>query len=317
MAQELIYTSARRGLKPGTSGFCTVAQTRGMLPSTVRVAESLSAYKRRSAEQGLVHAANPVVYSHHHCLMNGENISFLSRVSVLANEHTSRDNKLAHHIVLRPDERTAAGPAWVAMQDDTFVKEWSGPPRFLDERWRLPDGDNEPAFAERWEQVSGDAGWAGVLASEYLTRPERVVYLIFEPGMELLPLISEALALISAEKRWLITFSTYFTVVPAGMTCAWRCCLPDQPLLKDPRKTSNSMFLNLTRRMGEAPDGVYVQMARGERTRPAPASGPAQDTTGRARKAGHPEPGFVRMPNRHRQRIRMRPDDETGGESTQ
>ena len=30
MSQEIVYTSAPKGLKPGSSGFCTVASTAGM-----------------------------------------------------------------------------------------------------------------------------------------------------------------------------------------------------------------------------------------------------------------------------------------------
>ena len=30
MSHELFYTSARRGLKPGSQGFCTVGQTRNL-----------------------------------------------------------------------------------------------------------------------------------------------------------------------------------------------------------------------------------------------------------------------------------------------
>jgi hypothetical protein len=35
MALELVYTSATKGLRAGTSGFCTVAMTRGLPPALV------------------------------------------------------------------------------------------------------------------------------------------------------------------------------------------------------------------------------------------------------------------------------------------
>jgi len=38
MALELVYTSAERGLRAGTSGFCTVAMTRGLPPALVLTA---------------------------------------------------------------------------------------------------------------------------------------------------------------------------------------------------------------------------------------------------------------------------------------
>ena len=45
MAHELIYTSAERGLRPGTRGYCTVAYTHGMMPQTLQLLEALSAYR--------------------------------------------------------------------------------------------------------------------------------------------------------------------------------------------------------------------------------------------------------------------------------
>lgn len=316
MIHELIYTSARRGLKPGTSGFCTVAQTRGMLPAMVRVAESLSAYRRRTAERAAGNRGNPVAYSHHHCLVNGESFSILSRVGVSGRDHTNRDNKLAHHIIVSTNRRCAAGPAWVAQQDGMFHTEWTGQPRYLDARPALPDGDNCPGFARHWETLAGDAGWAGVLAATFVTRPDHVVYVIFEPGMDLLPLLSESLALLPVELRWNVTFSTYFSAAPAGMSCAWRCCLGDQPLLKDPRKTLNSTILDLRKPLGQAPDNVYVQAARGEQVLPAARDGGPAGASRPRNKAARPQPGFVRMPNRHRQRLHLRPDDQTAGEDS-
>ena len=45
MALELVYTSAERGLRPGTSGFCTVAMTRGLPPALVPRLEALGGYR--------------------------------------------------------------------------------------------------------------------------------------------------------------------------------------------------------------------------------------------------------------------------------
>ena len=46
MSQELIYTSAPRGLKPGSQGFCTVAYSRGMSANLMQQLESLSGYRQ-------------------------------------------------------------------------------------------------------------------------------------------------------------------------------------------------------------------------------------------------------------------------------
>ena len=57
----------------------------------------------------------------------------------------------------------------------------------------------------------GDAGWAGVLAETFIADPKRLVYLVFQPGMNLLPLFAEAEALLPPEERWEIGFNSYYT----------------------------------------------------------------------------------------------------------
>ena len=45
MTQELFYTSAPRGLKPGSRGFCTVMSTAGMAKNLADRLEALSGYR--------------------------------------------------------------------------------------------------------------------------------------------------------------------------------------------------------------------------------------------------------------------------------
>ncbi len=61
MSFELVYTSARRGLREGASGFCTVAATDGMPRALHEKLESLSGYSRTEAATG---AEPPVNHSH-------------------------------------------------------------------------------------------------------------------------------------------------------------------------------------------------------------------------------------------------------------
>jgi hypothetical protein len=46
VSQELIYTSAPRGLKPGSCGFCTVVGTHGMSAALMQRLEALSGYRQ-------------------------------------------------------------------------------------------------------------------------------------------------------------------------------------------------------------------------------------------------------------------------------
>ncbi|MGB4737685.1 MAG: hypothetical protein WBH50_05815, partial [Fuerstiella sp.] len=61
MSFELVYTSARRGLRPGASGFCTVAATDGIPRALQDKLESLSGY---SYTESLAGSVPPVNHSH-------------------------------------------------------------------------------------------------------------------------------------------------------------------------------------------------------------------------------------------------------------
>ncbi|MGV2333984.1 MAG UNVERIFIED_CONTAM: hypothetical protein LVR18_07650 [Planctomycetaceae bacterium] len=45
MIEEILYTSAPKGLKPGSHGFCTVNSTIGMAQTTAERLEALSGYR--------------------------------------------------------------------------------------------------------------------------------------------------------------------------------------------------------------------------------------------------------------------------------
>ena len=64
MSQELIYTSAPRGLKPGSQGFCTVVSTQGISASLVQRLEALSGYRHVFPPQDPNARLNPVLFSH-------------------------------------------------------------------------------------------------------------------------------------------------------------------------------------------------------------------------------------------------------------
>ncbi len=302
MAQELIYTSARKGLKLGTRGYCTVAHTRGLGASAVRLLESLSAYKNAFPEHAAEAALNPVAISHHRALIHSETVSILSRVGPSGSDHTHRDNKLAHHIVLAAGDRCPAGPAWLAGQG-IFRQSWDDEPQLLEPLPPLPTGEAPVERANLWAEVAGDAGWAGVLAHCFEATPNRLVYLVYQPGFEPLPLVAEALALIPVAKRWLVTFSSYFAQLPAGTSCLWRCCLPTLPQLKDPRATANALVIDLTRPLGPPPASHEVAVARGE-AEPLPPRRRLRTPAGDEQT----DTGFVALRNRHRPTLNLRPE---------
>lgn len=301
MALELIYTSAERGLRPGTRGYCTVAYTRGMPPAMVQLLEALSAYKPVFPPHHPREAENPVSVSHYRPTMAGRNASILSRIAPARADATRRSNKLAHHVVLRESECPPAGPAWTAAQPGFFRTSWDLPPRLIEEPKAVPVGEPPPTFAAAWQALTGDAGWAGVLAWQFLSHPGVPAYVLFDPAMEVLPLIGEALALIPAHRRWEVTFSTCFTSLPAGATCVWRCCVPDAAVARDVRRHPRALVIDVTKPLPEPAANPLVRCAR-EGT-------PVPDIPGKgALSRGGPGAGsFVVLPGRTRPRIRMGP----------
>jgi hypothetical protein len=262
MAQELIYTSAPRGLIPGSNGYCTVAMSEGLPNSWRERLESLSFYARTFRADD---PRNPVVFSH--LRVNGRSV--LSRVSEAGLDHTGRTNHIAHHVVLDDTERPAAGPAWLLGRHGFFRESWSGGPERLDHARPIPDGDSLPGICHSWDEVAGDAGWAGALAEAFLAGPDRASVVVFDAGQALLPLFAEAVALLPPERRWDVTFSTYFTEALPGVACAWRGVLRDSAPAKQLRGRSDLLVIDLAA-AGRARGGPLVEAARTGRRAAAP-----------------------------------------------
>jgi len=160
---ELIYTSAPRGLKPGSQGFCTVACSAGMPPNLIVRLEALSGY-RHLFPQETKNGVNPVAYSYLVLHIGGAERHILSRIADAGLDYTHRANKLAHHLVLEPQELPAAGPAAVFSQKNLFLQTWSGEPKMISNPRTLPKIESFPRVCTYWRQMTGDAGWGGVLA---------------------------------------------------------------------------------------------------------------------------------------------------------
>lgn len=277
MTEELLYTSAPRGLKPGSSGFCTVVSTHGMSAPLAQTLESLSGYRHLHPPGDPRSKSNPVVFSHLRVSTGGKTYSILSRVADYGLDYSQRTNKLAHHIVVDPRERPAAGPAWLLSQPGFMATSWDGEVHILPHGRPIPRGELSPAPCHTWEQITGDAGWAGVLAQSWLENPERLAFLRVEPDMPVLALIQEALALIPPARRWEVTFSTYTTTLPQNATCHWRCVLNGSKEANEARRFVHDLQLNLCQPLGMAPNIPATAAARSGQLLNTPAR-PASDT---------------------------------------
>ena len=269
MSQELHYTSVARGLKPGARGFCTVAATVGLSPSLAERLESLSGYRACFPPDHPHAAHNPVAWSHLRISSLGQTHSVVSRIGPAGLDYTERPNKYAHHVVLESGERPTGGPAWLLEQPGFMASEWTGAPQEIPTGRRVLTGDRAGGLCRAWGRAAGDPGWAGVIAEAFLADPRRQVVVIFDPGVDLLPLFAEALALIPVDRRWEVTFQTYFTGLPPGVTCHWRGVVRDSAEARQAQSNPESLVIDLAE-AGEAVGGALVHWAK---TGQVPSSG--------------------------------------------
>jgi hypothetical protein len=270
MAWELCYTSAPRGLKPGSTGFCTVAATAGLPEVVAGKLEMLSGYKELFPPNDPRFGSNPVLWSHVRLSAQGRSYHVLSRVSAAPPDYTGRTNKFAHHVALEESELPPSGPAALMLRPGFLHAAWDGQVRHLPPRTGLPPADLPPVGCPRWQELTGDGNWAGALVADFLREPSRPVYLVYPLGVDLLPLLVEALALLPPEKRWEVTFSTFHRVAPAGISCAWRGLPAEAPEAAPLHRQPGARVLELGKSLGPAPPAALPAARSGRQVATSP-----------------------------------------------
>lgn len=261
MIEEIIYTSAEKGLKAGSRGFCTVVSTAGMAINTAERLESMSGYRHAFPMQDPKAALNPVNYSHVTLRIGGKNTHVISRVADAGQDYSGRTNKLAHHLMIDDVSRMTAGPARLMAEKGVLVSQWDGNVRTVPAR-NLPAPTIPQSIPlTAWKQMTGDSGWAGWVA-EQLTKDKSPVSIIFPPGTDTLLLVREVLDLLPITQQWTVTFSTYFTKLLAGTECQLRFVLHDTPDATALRNDARAKVVDLTARLSECSGGALVQAAR-------------------------------------------------------
>jgi hypothetical protein len=230
--------------------------TKGLPPALVPRLEALGGYRPGPSGNG------PNAY----CFWRVETATGIAHVLSIVGpappDHTARSNKIATYLVLAPDELVAAGPAWLLSQPALLRSAWSGAPAWIDAPVRVPTTrDTGPRPCAAWQAATGDAGWAGVLASAFLRDQARPIHVIYGAAIEPLPLVEEAIRLLPEWARWRATFSTYFLQPVAGTPCAWRFCLDGTPAA-DAARQSKGLIIDITRTAGPAPESRFARMAR-------------------------------------------------------
>ena len=295
MIEELIYTSAPKGLKPGSHGFCTVLSTAGMAQTTAERLEALSGYRHAFPLHDARAVLNPVNYSHVTLRLGGRPTHVLSRIADAGQDYSGRSNKLAHHIALDQTQSFSCGPARLLQDPAVVCSAWDGSVRtFAPRRLPMPPLPKTIALTA-WNQAAGDHGWAGWIAEQLLQGA--IVHVVFKPGTPNLELVREVIDLVPAAQKWDITFSTYFTRLPAGVECQLRFVLDDTPEAISLRHDARAKVVDLTQPLSPPTGGRLTTAARAGVLSTTPATvppampGPANRTHGKPTAIPAADPG--------------------------
>ncbi len=234
MPQQLIYTSAPRGLVAGRSGHCTVARSAAMREALVLLLEKLSYYQHLSLSGG---RERPI-----HCCrtvdLRGSRYHVLTRIQDAGLDFTGRTNFLAHHLVFAPEEiRAYPSPPVILQHWPGWVRTWPGEPQLLEsEEWSsltaLAAIPNLPA--QTWQQVTGDAvNGYGLLEA----RTGASFRVDDQPAETVLKLFAESLELLEVRdarkdfraSAWQYTFTTSIQEQDNPADFRWRCLHDDNP----------------------------------------------------------------------------------------
>lgn len=234
MPQQLIYTSAPRGVVAGRSGHCTVARSATMREALMLQLEKWSYYQHLSLSGG---QERPI-----HCCrvvdLRGSRYHVLSRIQDAGLDFTGRTNFLAHHLVFAPEEILQFPSPPIILRDWAgWVKAWAKEPQSLEnEDWsaltQLSARTSVPA--KRWQQLTGDAVNGYGLLESRTGIALRVDNLTEE---QILDLFGESLELLELRDprrdfratAWQYTFTTSMQEQDNPADFRWRCLHGDNP----------------------------------------------------------------------------------------
>lgn len=224
MSWEVVHSSVARGLR-GETGFATAIVTRGLPAGLESGLQDVSGYDHDAVR---AIGADEIEWAHRIVTVRGRPYTVLSRIGPNGVDASRRPNRIAHHLVLEPQDRAAAGPAWMLGQYTRFE---TGTPE-VTERERppvLPEGDLPARPATAWQFAGHDPGWAGLVAQAVLDAPQATVYVVLPRMTDVLPLAVDVFALLPADRRWHVTFSTRPLALPPHVRCQLRFVREDSP----------------------------------------------------------------------------------------
>ncbi|MED6300437.1 MAG: hypothetical protein VX860_10130, partial [Verrucomicrobiota bacterium] len=243
MAYQLIYTSVRRGLIPGRSGYTVAARHRQIRERLASEIERVSGYTYAKKGQSLK------IYAHRKFDISGVHYHVLTRIVDAGSDYTGRTNHLAHHLICEDDEleNSGATPAEILYGYD-WLDRYEGEPRYLEDKEIVNISEyagkiNLPA--SNWRKIRGNAGDAALLVNNKGEVKSSLIVVNSDKSSQLsrlLPLIAESSHLIGSGKTnaGSVTFTTYFQEGDSMSDFDWIGCEDDNVVLQKP--TNRDIF---------------------------------------------------------------------------
>ena len=234
MPQQLIYTSAQRGIVAGRSGYCTVARSALMREALMLQLEKLSYYQHLSLTGGQERRISACRIFE----IRGTRYHVLSRIQDAGLDFTGRTNFIAHHLVFTPEEiRQFASPPVILAKWSGWQTTWTKDPANLEnEDWGNLSGLASVASvpAQTWQNLSGEAANGYGMLEIRVGSSFRVDNISEE---QILALFAESLELLELRDprrdhcvtAWQYTFTTSMQEQDNPADFKWRCIHADNP----------------------------------------------------------------------------------------
>ncbi|MCX6879925.1 MAG: hypothetical protein NTW21_39900 [Verrucomicrobia bacterium] len=280
MAYQLVYTSATKLLDAGRSGLGTVARSKAIAPLVVSAIERVSQFDNSRGLDG-----SRVIHVHRRITAGSHRFHLLTRIVAAGSDYTARNNHLAHHLVVPPEEAARAAalgitPAEVLRQFQ-WLGRWEGHARFFEPAEDVPiDGFVPEALTSgrhTWLSLTGNPAHARLLAWE--GAPRTGVIIVPAP-VERLRLLAEALVEFGPQS-WSRSFTTSLEATDDLAELAWIVTTPGGFGEIQTRCASRTVF-DLTR-----PETLPIPPGRETTATPQVATGaPRREASGNQRPSG-------------------------------
>jgi len=161
MPRELIFTSVPKGVKPGSTGYCTVAKHKGIDRLLDQAVEKLCFYELMKLP------SKPVVINYSILTLNTGTFYVLTRTCYSGSDHTGRTNYISHNLIFDQTEifSQPVSPAEIFLKGTGWLSTWpqGQPPTYLVEgecKVSIPVPSGNLSNLPTWVQLTGKSSLA-------------------------------------------------------------------------------------------------------------------------------------------------------------